>query len=179
MPGPQKACSTIKIHTPSPTQLGLRGSSRRSNGSGSQTLSPSPGPGSSPCVCDSNFLKNPQRAQHFSFYFYKHTTDPHHTHTHTPLLRNTEQSLAITAHPGVWCTVLSNSQQAHKGSRGSFFSPSTVFSLSLLFWDIKVHKETQEIDLPEMWITWNLLLNSRLILLGLRAIHTRTITIVT
>lgn len=123
---PPKAFTTIKIHTQSPTQLGLHGSSRRSNGSGSQTLSRSPDPGSSPCVCDSNFLKNPQQAQHFSFYFYKNTTDlPHHTHTHThttqPLLRNTEQSLAITTHPRVWYTVLSDRQQAHKGSRGSFF----------------------------------------------------------
>lgn len=89
---PPKARSPIKIHAHTHTQLGLRGSSRRSNGSGSQTLSPSPGLGSSPCVCDSNFLKNPQQAQHFSFYFYKNTTDPtpltslhrrHHTDAHT------------------------------------------------------------------------------------------------
>lgn len=145
-----KASSTIKIHTHTHTQLGLHGSSRRSNGSGSQTLSPSPGPGSSPCVCDSNFLKNPQQTQHFSFYFYKNTTNPSpplpqpppHRRTYTqPLLRNTEQSLAITTHPRVWYTVLSNSQQAHKGSKWSFFSH--IWSYSVYHCLVLRHTYTQ------------------------------------
>ena len=85
------------------TQIGFHVSNRHSNDSVSQTMSPLLGFGSSPCMYDSNFLKNPQQAQNFSFYFHKSPMDPlpPETYIHT-------QTHAQTTHRTVTCNYISS-----------------------------------------------------------------------